>query len=72
MGILSVTRIEKGERGIRMATDNIQIAFIEAAKELTIIVLDKMSPSEVTADKAAVIYKTVFKAVKEPSMEAMK
>jgi len=55
-----------------MATDNISIAWVEAAKELTKTVLDKMPPSEVTADKAAGIYKTVFKAVKEASSEAIR
>ncbi len=55
-----------------MATDNISIAWIEAAKELTKTVLEKMPPNEVTADKAVEIYKTVFKVVKDSSKDAMK
>ena len=55
-----------------MATDNISIAWVEAAKELTKTVLDKMPPNEVTADKAAEVYKTIFKVVKDSSKDAMK
>ncbi len=46
-----------------MSTENITVAWVEAAKEITNNVLDKMSPSAVNVEKAAEIYKTIYKAV---------
>jgi hypothetical protein len=46
-----------------MPTENINVAWVEAAKEITVKVLDKMPTSQVNPDVAAETYKTVYKAV---------
>jgi len=53
-----------------MATDNINVAWVEAAKEITVAVIK--SPYIQNADEAAKIYKTVYKAVREASAEEVK
>lgn len=52
-----------------MPTENITVAWVEAAKEITIKVLEQMSPSAVNAEKAAEVYKTIYKAVFSASRE---
>lgn len=46
-----------------MSTENVSVALVEAATEITKNVLDKMSPSAVNAQKAAEVYKIIYKAV---------
>jgi len=52
-----------------MPTENITVAWVGAAKEITIKVLEQMSPSAVNAEKAAEVYKTIYKAVFSASRE---
>ena len=50
-----------------MSTENITVAWVEATKEITIKIIDRMSASEVKAATVAETYKTIFQAVKDAS-----
>ena len=50
-----------------MSTENISVAWVEAAKEITVKVLDKMDSDEVSPDVAAETYKTIYQAVFDAS-----